>query len=182
MAIKKVLSPALPFFSLLFCLTAMSGCDTSSNSDAFDAEVTKLEVDKNVIDLGDGTVVTAGFTFDTDSVFRDGENVIMVVQLPAGLSYRHGTAEIDDEIGDQDIDPEVIECPSGESYLSFNMNDNDLDDLNDPSGEAIGNLMFTVDGNAVGPWLIQARARQEVVFYGCNQAFNSDASVYLTVQ
>ena len=182
MAIKKVFPAALSLFSILFFLTAVSGCDTSSNSDAFDAEVTKLEVSNNVIDLGDGTVVTAGFTFDTSSVFKDGENVTMVVQLPAGLSYRHGTAEIDDEVGDQDIDPEVIECPAGESYLSFDMDDNNLDDLNDPSGEAIGNLMLTVDGNEPGPWLIQARARQDVVFYGCGQAFNSDASVYLTVR
>ena len=168
----------LPLSLLLFLST---GCDTSGDNDFFDAEVTDLDVHDEAIHLGEGTVVRAAFGFDNRAVFEDHDNVALVVKLPAGLSYREGTAELHNETGDDSIGAQITQCPDGTTFLLFDMDRHDLNDLEDPSGDALGDLTLTVDGNFTGPWLIEARARQDVVFFGCNQVFNNDASVYLTV-
>lgn len=166
----------------LIALTFLSlGCTTGGDDDFFDAEVLDLDLQDDVLTKGDGTVLSTYFTFDTHGVFEEGEHVVLVVKLPPGLSYRDDTAEIDNDGGDDKVGAQITKCANGDTYLTFDMDDHDLDNLQDPPGDASAKITLTVDGNATGARLIEARARRDTVFFSCSQEFLEDQQIYLTV-
>jgi hypothetical protein len=56
--------------------------------------VIDIEVDDSSIVPGEGTVVRTNFSFDYDSIFDHGTNVVVVIKLGEVLRYRSDTAEI----------------------------------------------------------------------------------------
>lgn len=178
-------------FAALLALSCLSvaGCnsDSDDDDDFFNsARVVDLALQDSTIRVGEGTVVAVNFSFDASRVFNDGDSVIVVVRLPAELEYRDGTAEIDGLGGEDDgVGAQVVRCGNlGESYLIFDMDEFDLDQAENPSGDGDAVLTLTVDGiDPLQFGTIEAAANGETSpLFTCGGSFASDEEVSLSVE
>lgn len=151
---------------------SLSACGTESDTEA-DARVVDIFLEDSTIDVGDATVVRVDFRFDSSAVLDDGDNVRLVVRLPEGIQFRDGTAELVTLFGDDRIGAQVTNCSlSGESYLLFDMDEFDLDDVADIDGEADARLKLTIDAVArTGVEAIGATANNSQVPFSCGDFF-----------
>lgn len=166
---------------LLLILTSC-GNDPIFN-DSNSTEVVDLFADDESLNNGESTVLRARFSFSDDDVFNDDNIVAVVFQIPNELRFRLGTAEIQASIGDDnDIGAQITDCPGGEQYLLFELDDNDLIDAEDPSGEAKAELTLTLDSanTSVGA-LVQAFASRDSAFFGCGLVFDGEDSEVIVI-
>jgi len=147
-------------------------------------EVVEITADDSSIPVGGGTVVRFNFSFDQNDVFFDDGEVNLVVKLPAELSYRDNSAEIDRPGSrDKDTDPRVRRCLDGESFLSFTFDESDLDDADVPFDGGDASLKLTVDGERRGGLVaIEAAADDGVVPFGCSQSFIPEEQEIISVE
>lgn len=170
--------------ALLLAGTAFSVASCGNDDDGFNnSEVTDLDVQEDQLFVGEGTVVRVDFTFDASDVFDDDENISIGVRLPNGLVYRDGTAEIDAAGGDESVGAQISTCLStGESFLFFDLDRFDLDDADNPTGDADARLTFTVDAvAAAGTGFIQARADDDSIAFSCGEPFFFDEQIGITI-
>lgn len=158
------------------------GCADEDEDDSIDSsQVVSLELDENLLTILEKTVLQVDFTFSSDGVFDDGENVVLAVKLPDGILYVEGSAELDTIFGDDGIGAQVSFCSTGETFLVFDMDNFDLNDLENPEGNADGRLTLTVQGLAPIPIsAIEARADDNATFR-CEQLFVPDQQVAIGV-
>lgn len=164
-----------------------AGCgdddDDDDNGIRPESRVVNIFLDKSVIPVGDTAVVNVDVTFDSDSVFDDNENVVVVVQLPNGIAYVNDSSEIQGITGDSGVGAQVTNCAStGEAFLLYDLDENDLDTAENPDGDADARISFTIQGAAsTGPQTIQANAGDNAVIFTCGQPFASDAQAAVAV-
>lgn len=180
MTFKEIITISLLAFATISC---GGGDDDPFFFDDGDTEVEDIFTDDNNLRVGEATVVRTRFSFDNEDVFGDDESVSVIVRLPSELRFRLATAEIQ-EVGsdDNEVGAQVFNCPTGEQYLLFELDDNDLSGAEDPSGDADAELSLTVD--AVSPALsgavISALASRNSFGFNCGDVFESeDADVVI---
>ena len=161
-------------------LLVLAGCNGSGSSGS---GVDSLAVEPGVLAPGQASVVTVKFSFSSDDVFDEDEDVRVVVQLPSQVRYRPGSSEITRVLDDHSVDPvHVGSCGDGSSFIEYNFNEFDLDDASNPSGDADAELTFTVDAVLTGSATIRGAADNNGVAYACEVPFNGDKSVAVVVQ
>ena len=126
------------------------------------------------------------FSFDEFDVFGNDDNVALVVRLPRELRFRPGTSEIQEVGEDEEVVPQIINCPEGEQYLLFDLDDDDLSGAENPSGEAAAELTFTVDavGRAPNGAVIEANASKSFdgsALFACPVNFDSEESEVIVI-
>lgn len=165
-----------------FIPSTFIGCSDEDEDDTIDASgVVSLELDESVLTVFEKTVLQVDFTFSSDRVFDNGENVVIAIILPDGILYEEGSAELDTIFGDDGIGPQVSICPTGETLLVFDMDNFDLNDLENPSGDADGRLTMIVQGLRPVPLsTIEARGDDNASFR-CGQLFIPDQQVAIGV-
>ena len=178
------------FFSAAMAVALCSGfaaCGGDSDDDdngLFTARVTQVFFDDAVIAVGEGTVVHVEFSFDASEVFDDGQPVRVAVHLPAQTAFRSGTAEIQGPAdADDDVGAQVFGCgANAESFLLFDLNEDDLDLAENPNGDADAALTFIVDGvSPVSGGVVEAKASVVQPSFACGQPFSSDQSALITI-
>lgn len=153
-----------------------NGSDGGSN-------VTRLYVDQGIIPVGGASIVTTQISFSSDDVFNDNKDVVVAVRLPSTLAYRPNTAEVSRPINDRGIDPVVISCGGGRSILQFVLDENELTDAENPSGDADAEITFTVDGIVAGSGgVISGEAANDAVNVSCDSNGSSQSSALINVQ
>lgn len=167
------------------CITSFLGC--TGDNDLYQGGVTKvmeIQAEDSAVRVGDGSVVQFNFSYDQNEVFTDNAVVTLVVKLPRQLSYLDNSAEIDKPGSrDRDTDPSVKKCSTGETYLSFALDESDLRDAQVPfdGGDAI--LKLTVTGESRSAAVtIEAAADDGIVTFGCTKDFNPDEQEVIRVE
>jgi hypothetical protein len=169
------------------CLLFLAGCAEDDDYIADGAtEVIEITADDSSVPLGGGTVVGITFSFDQYDVFRDDGSVNLVVRLPRQLGYRANSAEIDGPGSrDKDVDPRVRRCGDGSVFLSFDLDEGDLDEANVPVDVAGGGaqLRLTVNGVQPGRFVaIEAAADNGDILFSCADDFNYDEQEIVSVE
>lgn len=154
------------------------GCTDSTNTDGSGVtQVVSIESDQDQIAVGEESVFYIDFDFDENEVYFEGGAVNLVVRLPAALSYLMYSAEVN-EYGsaDNSVDPYIVRCGNGSSYLVFSLDDNDLDEAYSPN-DAEAQLKMTLVGRRPGyQVMVQATADDGLVQFGCEEEFVADES------
>lgn len=165
------------------CIVSGCGSDNDDSSGPLDVQVVDVGIEQSVLIVGEASVIDVEFSFDAGQVFDDGRTVDVLVLLPAGVAFREGSSEIDVVGGDDDdVGAQVLSCPTtGETYLLFSLDENDLDVAENPDGNADARLTLTVDAVAPTVTSIGARA-DEVAIFACGGPFVADAAVALQIQ
>lgn len=171
---------ALPFTVLAVVLAGVSGCDGDSGGGG-SASVTDIIVESGTIAPGAGSVVRVEFSFSSDDVFDDDDNVALAVQLPATVRFLVGSAEIQRAIEDNDVAPQVQSCADGSTVLVFDLDEDDLADASNPGGNADAILTLTVTGAVSGgPNSIFAGADENTITADCT-GIDAEASDLIIV-
>lgn len=161
---------------------AMSGCGGSGDSGG--GTIDSMTLEQSVIAVGGATVIDVDFSYDAGNVFDNDARVILHVLLPAGVGFRSGSAEVD-TVGGNDISASanVTNCASsGETLVTFDLDEDELLGALNPGGDADATLTFTVDGIAATQGVIQGRADDTADSTICGQPFTADATAFITVQ
>jgi len=171
----------------LFCIALLglfAGCSGSDDENSgLAAQVTSLELNDNLIFVGDGTVLETAFSFSSSLVFDDNVNVEVVVRIPEGAEFRGGTAEIQVPAADNDVGAQIFNCTdTGEQFLVFDLDENELLLAENPSGDADAELTLTIDAISAGTDLpIQAAASSSGVRFTCGEPLAFDQQTFLTI-
>lgn len=172
----------------LFLALAMTGCgddDDDEDGGGFNdpASVVNLTIDKGILARGEQAVVTVETTFDAENIFDDGSNLVIVVRLPNGVVYVGETSEIDTIVDDRGVGAQVTTCAgTGETFLLYDLDENDLDSAENPGGDADMRLTLTVQGAATtGPVTIDAAAEENTQFFACGQPFSAERQAAVSV-
>jgi hypothetical protein len=147
-----------------------------------DTEVVGLSADDEDVVVGSGTVVNVELRYDNFDV-GTGDDFYVSVLLPAGLSFRLDSAEIQASFdNDKRVRPQVITCGRSESsYLFFELDSGDL-------GGSVGGggrdatLSFTADAvSAAGVVTMAARASEGSAMPQCGETFEAQETAQLTL-
>ena len=162
-------------------MLAGCGSDNDIESDG-SSNVVRVLADPSTLALNQGSIIRAEFSFASDDVFDDNQDVVLVVNLPATVRYRAGTAEIKRPIDDRSVIPEVISCGDGHSLLRFRFDESELTDAENPSGDADAVLSFTVDAVARGNvTVVSAQARNNALGASCDSVGEPQSSALISV-
>lgn len=166
---------------------SLAGCAEDDDYIADGAtEVIEITAEDSTVPVGGGAVIGVTFSFDQYDIFRDDGVVNLVVRLPRQLGYRNNSAEIDGPGSrDKDVDPRARRCSDGSTYLSFNLDEGDLDDANVPVDVAGGGaqLRMTVNGVLPGKFVtIEAAADNGDVLFSCGEDFDFDEQEIVSVE
>ena len=180
-AFRTSLKVCFAFLATASLIACGSNDDGDSNHSS---RVISLNADTNPVTAANGSIVSVDFSFSSDEVFDDGQNVVVVVHIPQELTFREGTSEVDSNTGeDRDVGPQGFNCGALGTYFLFDLDSDDLALANNPSGDADGRLNFTVDTVSASPSVqIQAIARNNTVGFSCESGFTPDAVLNLTTQ
>ena len=163
---------------LILCLCALIFTACGSDSDDVRARVINSSLSERVLQVGQGTVLTLGLEYENSIQlpFESSEDISLVVKIPAGLTYREGTAEIQRVVDDKGVNPRIENCLlNGEQFLYFRLDGDDLDQGRDPSGSADVEITLTLDAVAArGIGVIEAAADRDTPLFDCGSFFASD--------
>lgn len=159
----------------------LNGCGGDDNNGS--VNVTEVSTNPGVVRSGNQSVVTVRFSYEANQLFDDNERVLLTVQLPSGVTYKAGSAEIDRPLDDDSVSPEgIITCPDGSSFVSFDFDRQDLALATNPGGNADGRLTFTgiTSGGATNV-LINASASADGVEFSCQNGMEPEATGALNI-
>ncbi len=162
-------------FSIAALLTLSLASCGDSDGDS-NSRVVNAELSDNVIQVGESSVFRMGLEYSGRSgLFNNPDDISLVVLVPAGLSYKNGTAEIQRSIEDKGVDPVVTNCATGEQYLDFRLDGDDLVQGSDPSGSADVEVSLTIEATSpVGIAILQATADRNQPLFSCGSLFAGD--------
>ncbi len=164
------------YLSLLIFLTACGDGDDDVT------EVVRLSVDDSLIGVGEDVVVRAGVSFSRDDVFRDNDQINLIVRLPQEVFFRRGTSEVQGTFDDEEIGAQIFSCSDGEIVLVFELDENDLRFADNPSGDSDAEISFTIRANApLDAGIISAIAVDTIFFPVCEDTVLFNAQTELTV-
>lgn len=156
------------------------GGDNDEESDG-GAGATRLALENSVLPLGGSQIVSVEFSFSSDDVFDDDRHVLVAVRIPSTASFRNGTAEVQRPVDDNDVAPEVIVCEDA-TYLRFDLDENELVDAENPSGDGDAEIRFTIDAVARGAsGVLAASAQNDSIGITCEAGFPADRTASLDV-
>ena len=171
-----------PFFALLSVV--ICGCGGGGDDDeAVDAVITQMGFDDPSVSVGDGSVLNVNFDFSTSRIFRSGDEVAVLLELPPSLRYRDSSAESHRDGGETNVSVNEVTCPSGYTYLQIYLGSFDLPGSSKPNGTAEGDLTLTLDGVSpqVGA-IVLGSARYNSVYFTCDDGLlNEDSFASITV-
>ena len=178
LSVVKALVPLLASFSLVGC------GDNNPLSASNRTEVSEINASDSSIQKGSGAVVKVNFIFDSDQVFLNKEDVNLVIRLDPGLAYREESCELSGfGSRDRDVDPDVVQCPDGASFLVFDLGRSQLDDAEVFGAPSSAQMKFTVDGvSETDVASIEARADEGEIPFECADDFRSDEQEFVRVE
>ena len=165
-------------------LLAVGGCTESSDYDGSSStEVTEIYSAEDTLQVSEEVVFYFDFNFDENDVFFDSGIVNLVVVLPPQLGYLLNSAEINGLGGDDvSVIPYVTRCPTGFTFLQFNLDDEDLESAYSPSTGVEAQLTMTLVGRQRSDYVVvEAAASMDYIAFGCNQDFDSDTAEVVMV-
>lgn len=181
---RNTIASFLPILSILLAVTLLGACNSDDENSGISARIVEFFLDDNTINVGESTVLRSRFTFSANRVFDDGEHVMLVIRLPIEVAFRTGSAELQRPIDDRSVGAQITDCPeTGEQFLLFNLDDNDLRTVGNPEGEADAELALTID--AVTPAqaaIIQGVAQNNTVIFSCGEPFISDRDLAIQIR
>jgi hypothetical protein len=170
------------FYSTLLLLFLVSCGD---DLDSVNARVVNSSLSERVLRVNQSAILTLGLEYENSDglIFDRSSDISLVVKIPAGLIYREGTAEIQRLIDDKKITPTIVSCnSSGEQFLNFRLDSDDLDEGRDPSGSADVEIKLTLDAIAVtGVSLVEAVADEDTPLFSCGSFFANDVQETIQV-
>ena len=168
---------------MLMTSVTLTACNSDNDNSGISARIVEFFLDDNTIAIGESTVLRTRFTFSADRVFDDGEHVMIVIRLPQEVGFRVGSAELQRPISDRDVGAQITNCPdTGEQFLLFDLDDNDLLTVTNPDGEADAELSLTVDALTATPsTIIQGIAQNNTVLFSCGAPFISDRDLAIQI-
>jgi hypothetical protein len=171
--------------AILGCLVVTAGCGGDGDDDQDDTDdtinVTRVDFENGAISNGEQSVVSVDFSYDAEEVFEDGVHAMIVVKLPPQLQYLPESSEIDGIGTDEGVGAQVTTCSTtGETYLLYDLDENDLDLAENPDGDADARLTLTVTAVAPGNATIVARGDLTGLF-ACDVSFAADAGGSITI-
>lgn len=161
-------------------LTLISCGDNDGNGNS---RVVNAELNQNTIKVGESSVFRMGLEYSgTRKPFKNPPDISLIVLVPPGLSYRNGTAEIQRSVKDIRVNPVVTNCETGEQYLDFRLDGDDLVQGSKPSKNADVEVSLTIDGiQPVGIVNLQAKADRNLPLFSCGSKFSSDVEESIQV-
>jgi len=169
------------FMGVATCFLVACGGSNDSNHAT---DVTFMNSDPSVLNVGQGTVLSVGLSFSAGDTFVDNERLNVVVRVPNGLSFKPDTAEIKRPIDDQSITPSgITSCPDGSTFVSFSLNQSDLLLATNPSGDTDAEIRFELtEISAQGDALVTASTSENGVPFSCALPFDSQSSVVVVLR
>ncbi|MCB0346412.1 MAG: hypothetical protein KDD66_14935 [Bdellovibrionales bacterium] len=172
------------FAAIIGLVVCTAGCSSDDN-DFVNADVVRINLSDSTIAVGEGSVVAVEFSFSSNAVFSNEKTLYLVIRLDSSLMLREGTSEIDGftSSADKSVGAQITECPeSGETILLYALDRFDLDEADNPSGDADARLNFTIDGIAAdSEAIISARADDENLMQSCETSLVPEAVTSLIV-
>ena len=161
--------------------TGMAGC--GSSDDNVVARIVELFLDDRTISIGESTVLRSQFRFSEDRIFNDRDEISVVIRIPAEVSFREDSAEIQGDFDDEDVSPLITDCGVGqEKFLRFEFDDEDLSGAQNPDGSADAELALTLDAVSSGEAIvISAAADNDGVPFSCGGTFLADEETSMTI-
>jgi hypothetical protein len=178
-------SSTVRFIACVLMVSPLVGCgDNNPLSPANRTEVSEISADDSSIMRGDGSVVRVNFIFDSHRVFLSRKDVNLVVRLAPALGYRAESGELSGfGSRDRDVDPQIVQCPDGASFLVFDLGRSELDDAEVVGAPTSAQLKFTADGLIETPVAaIEARADEGDIPFDCADDFRSDEQEFVSVE
>lgn len=175
---------ALLLHSLLALLAASCGGSGGGNPSGV-TDVQEITSDDSVVPQGGGTVFRVDFSIDENDIFNTDDSMYVVLFLPRQLAYRAGLAEIDGYTTQQDdsVEPAVLRCADGGTYLAFTFDRYGLDNAEPPSDDSDAQLKLTLNGVIVGNnVVVDAAADDSPVPFSCAQGLIPDAQEVVSVR
>ena len=167
----------LNFLSSIFLVSALSlnSCDSSSSNT--NSRIVDSSLSDRAIQVGQSSVLSLGLTYNQANLpFSGSHDVSLIVRLPSTVRFREGTAEIQRIISDKVVTPIITNCTSsGEQFLDFRLDGDDLSNAKDPSGLADVEIRLTIDAvKSSGIQVIEAIADKDTPLFSCGESFPND--------
>lgn len=172
--------------SLLFSgQLVWTSCGSSGDSnDGTLARVLSVQIQNPSLLRGEKSLVNVDFSFAESKVFDDHRSVVIAVKVPKGVAYIRGSARVDSNVGDDDVDPVPFPCVfDGGELLVFDLDDQDLRNADSPPGEADGRLKLDIQAVEAGAGTgnIEAKAEYDLVVGSCDESFLGEEFSPVTV-
>jgi hypothetical protein len=128
-------------------------------------------------------VMAVDFSFSSNALMSEGDNVIVAVKLPKSVGLEEGTSEIDGLFSDRKVSPQTKSCSAtGDLYLVFDMDWSDLAGAANPDGDADARLTMTLVAlKAASTVTIEAAARNSFFAISCDTIFEPDMQVQMSI-
>lgn len=165
----------------IMLLLCSFGCASGSEDDDTPAEVVNISAQNSELSLGDTSKVYVDFTFARHEVFADDSKVGISIRLPAMVRYVEDSAEIDGSFGNEDVNPSLYSCGDGGSLLVAKVDEDELDDADNPSGEGDARFQFVIRGVSLGAGIIEGHARYDAAPSFCDQSIAEQQSATIEV-
>lgn len=149
-----------------------------------DARVVRMSLDAPFIPLGGVGVLSVEPTF-AESRVATGERVVLVVKLPAGVSYQEESSAIQTESGSRGVSAFATPCGDGSSLITYDLGSAELDNAQDPDGlaDADARLVLGLEGTSnTAAASIQAAAADNALEAACGGSFDAESDVAVAVQ
>lgn len=174
----------VPLLSLFACDNGSdsNGLGTGgSGNDQTPAQVVSVAAESATVPVASSVRLNIDFAFAREQVDDNDRNVILKIALPGGLRYEENSAAVDGRTQDDDVDPDSIEaCAGNGTILTFNLDENDLTSVDDPTGTASARLKLKLLGISSGAATVGASAAYDVNAGSC-AGFAPDAVGAITV-
>ncbi len=158
---------------------------TTAQGEPEDANVVSIALEKPSFPVGEFSTVNLTVTYAESRVLQGGEKVVVVVKLPAGVSYERDSSGITTTSSSTNTAPTQLDCANGESFIAYDLGSTELKGSEDPDGrlDADFNLIFAIEGAAQsGLSIISASAADNALVYSCEGSFDEEVSTSVTVQ
>lgn len=181
--VMKISKNLLPLLCLLSLIAPIIGCGNGGSSDDHKpVTVTDIFTDDPSVVVGDDVDLTVQFSFANEAVVDNHHTVVVVVRVPNGLTFENGTARIDEIGGNDKVIPGIEVCGNGDTFLTFVLEKNVLENASDPDGSADAKLIMALRGTHSARVIIDAEAGYDEIAGSCTNGIipqKSEAFVIL---
>lgn len=161
----------------LFTTIMLVACGSDSDSELSGIySVNDVNILSNDIDIGEQARTEIFFETKTE-IDGSPDGLQVVVRIPAELSFVPGSSQLyDGSTNDSDsyTPSNIVKCPTGETYLTYNFSDFDLFQHELAETGRFG-LKFLIQGVTPTPQtLVGASAAGDVVGFDCGEFFDAE--------
>ncbi|MCC6955041.1 MAG: hypothetical protein IT290_13065 [Deltaproteobacteria bacterium] len=165
-------------------LLGLASCGGSGGGNgSVETAVVDIEVADRSVALRSDSTVSLLFTYDLALLDDDDATFYLVVHLPPQLDYRINSSRLLETAGRKLVQPNEIDCESGESFVVYALGNELVSRSEDPEGDARSEVQFTVRAveESDSRVSIRAFATTEPPDIQCDKDFESDQELLLSI-